>query len=69
MQNTQAMSNEEFVKELYLTYCKREADPGGLAGNVEQLNNGVARADLLYGLRTSEEAANVFVDLTSGLDH
>lgn len=69
LQNTQAMSNEEFVKELYLTYCKREADPGGLAGNVEQLNNGVARAELLYGLRTSEEAANVFVDLTAGLDH
>jgi hypothetical protein len=68
LQNTQTISNEEFVKELYLTYCKREADPGGLAGNVEQLNNGVARSDLLYGLRTSEEAANIFVDLTSGLD-
>jgi hypothetical protein len=69
LQNTQTMSNEEFVKELYLSYCKREADPGGLAGNVEQLNNGIARADLLYGLRTSEEAANVFVDLTAGLDN
>jgi hypothetical protein len=69
LQNTQTMSNEEFVKELYLTYCKREADPGGLAGNAEQLDNGVARADLLYGLRTSEEAANVFVDLTAGLDN
>jgi acylphosphatase len=69
LQNTQTMSNEEFVKELYLTYCKREADPGGLAGNVEQLSSGVARADLLSGLRTSEEAANVFVDLTVGLDN
>ena len=68
LQNTQNLSNEEFVKELYLTYCKREADPGGLEGNVNQLNSGVTRADLLYGLRTSEEAANVFVDLTAGLD-
>lgn len=68
LQNTQNLSNEEFVKELYLTYCKREADPGGLEGNVNQLNSGVARSDLLYGLRTSEEAANVFVDLTAGLD-
>ncbi len=69
LQNTQNHSNEEFVKELYLTYCKREADPGGLEGNVNQLNSGVARSDLLYGLRTSEEAANVFVDLTAGLDN
>ncbi|VEP18319.1 conserved hypothetical protein [Hyella patelloides LEGE 07179] len=69
LQNTQNFSNEEFVKELYLTYCKREADPGGLASNVEQLDNGVARSDLLFGLRTSEEAANVFVDLTAGLDN
>ena len=68
LQNTQNLSNEEFVKELYLTYCKREADPGGLEGNVNQLNGGVTRSDLLYGLRTSEEAANVFVDLTAGLD-
>ncbi len=66
--NTQVMSDEEFVKQLYLTYCKREADPGGLEGNVNQLKNGVTREDLLFGLRTSEEAANVFVDLTSGLD-
>ena len=69
LQNTLDLSNEDFVKELYLTYCKREADPGGLAGNVEQLENGVTRADLLFGLRTSEEAANVFVDLTAGLDN
>ena len=69
LQNTQNLSNEEFVKELYLTYCKREADPGGRTGNVNQLDSGVARSDLLYGLRTSEEAANVFVDLTAGLDN
>ena len=69
LQNTREMSNEDFVKELYLTYCKREADPGGLEGNVAQLNNGVTRSDLLYGLRTSEEAANVFVDQTAGLDN
>ena len=69
LQNTRDLSDEDFVGELYLTYCKREADPGGLAGNVEQLKNGVTRADLLFGLRTSEEAANVFVDLTAGLDN
>ena len=66
--NTQTMSDEEFVKQLYLTYCKREADPGGLEGNINQLKNGVTRKNLLFGLRTSEEAANVFVDLTAGLD-
>lgn len=66
--NTQEMSDEEYVKELYLTYCKREADPGGLEGNVNRLVAGDTRTELLYDLRTSEEAANVFVDLTAGLD-
>ena len=68
LNDTNALSDEEFVQQLYLTFLKREADPGGLAGNVEQLSNGVARQEILYALRTSGEAANVFVDMTSGVD-
>lgn len=68
LSKTSDLSDEEFVKQLYLTFLKREADPGGLAGNVEQLSNGVARQKILYALRTSGEAANVFVNLTSGVD-
>ena len=66
---TEHLDNSSFVEELYRTFLKREADPGGLASQVEQLEQGVSRREVLYALRTSEEAANVFVDLTSHLDN
>ncbi len=66
---TESLDNSNFVQELYRTFLKREADPGGLESQVTQLEQGVSRREVLYALRTSGEAANVFVNLTSNLDN
>ncbi|HHP7230446.1 MAG TPA: DUF4214 domain-containing protein [Xenococcaceae cyanobacterium] len=66
---TEHLDNSSFVQELYRTFLKREADPGGLESQVAQLEQGVSRREVLYALRTSAEAANVFVNLTAGLDN
>ncbi len=66
---TEHLDNSSFVQELYRTFLKREADPGGLESQEKQLEQGVSRREVLYALRTSGEAANVFVDLTSNLDN
>ena len=66
---TEHLDNSSFVQKLYRTFLKREADPGGLESQVTQLEKGVSRREVLYGLRTSGEAANVFVNLTSNLDN
>lgn len=68
IEQTNSLSEPEFVSKLYLVFLKREADPGGLEGKVEQLKNGVPRLEILTAVRTSEEAAAVFVNLTSGLE-
>ncbi len=69
IKKTEHLDNSHFVQELYRTFLKREADPGGLESQVAQLKQGVSRREVLYGLRTSGEAANVFVNLTSNLDN
>ncbi len=66
---TENLDDSNFVKILYQTFLKREADPGGLESQVTQLEQGVSRREILYALRTSGEAANVFVNLTSNLDN
>ena len=66
---TDSLDDSGFVQELYRTFLKREADPGGLKSQVTQLEQGVSRREILYALRTSGEAANVFVNLTSNLDN
>jgi hypothetical protein len=66
--NSREFSDTDFVKTLYLTFLKRDADEGGLAGKVSQLAEGVARQDILYAVRTSGEAAQIFVNLTAGLN-
>ncbi len=67
LSKTDSLNEEEFVAELYRTFLKREADPGGLKSHSEQLHNGIARSEILQAVRTSGEAAGVFVNLTSGL--
>jgi|GEM_PF-6204197 len=69
LENTQQLSDQEFIKKLYLTFFQREADAQGLESNIQQLNNQVSRWDILYLLRTSPEAAQVFLNLTSELDN
>jgi hypothetical protein len=67
--HTQSLDIEQFVEKLYRVFLKREADSGGLASHSEQLHNGIARQEILQALRTSAEAAGIFVNLTSGLDN
>jgi hypothetical protein len=68
LSKTSSLNSQRFVEELYRTFLKREADPGGLISHCEQLNNGIVRQEILQALRTSEEAAGVFVNLTANLD-
>ena len=69
MENTKQLSDQDFVKKLYRTFCHREADPQGLESHVKQLKNQISRWEVLYTLRTSSEAANVFLRLTAALDN
>ena len=70
LSKTQHLSDEDYVKTLYQTFLKRTADPGGLDSCIQKIIHGTSRQDVLYGLRTCEEAANVFVDqLTCSLDN
>jgi acylphosphatase len=67
--DSQELNDTDFVKTLYLTFLKREADEGGLAGKVKQLaDGGVSRQNILCAVRTSGEAAQIFVNLTKALD-
>jgi hypothetical protein len=68
IENHQHLDDEAFVEQLYRTFLKREADPGGKQSHVEQLQQGISRQEILFALRTSEEAAGVFVNLTADLD-
>ena len=69
LEHTKQLSDRDFVKKLYRTFFKREADPQGLESHVKQLKNQVSRWEVLYTLRTSQEAANVFLKLTAPLDN
>ena len=69
LENTKQLSDRDFVKKLYRTFFKREADPQGLESHVQQLKHQVSRWEILYTLRTSQEAANVFLNLTAQLDN
>ena len=65
----ESLSNEEFIQQIYQIFFRRDADPQGLASHTDQLRQGVSRWEILYDLRTSKEAANVFVDGTTELDN
>ncbi|ELS01500.1 hypothetical protein Xen7305DRAFT_00012040 [Xenococcus sp. PCC 7305] len=69
LDKTQQLSDQDFIKKLYRTFFKREADPQELKSQVQQLNNQVSRWDILYLLRTSQEAAQVFLTITSALNN
>ena len=69
LENTQHLSDQDFIKKLYRSFLKREADPQGLESRVQQFKHQVSRWEILYTLRTSQEAANVFLALTAQLDN
>ncbi|MBU1345374.1 MAG: DUF4214 domain-containing protein [Alphaproteobacteria bacterium] len=52
-----ALSNQEFVEQLYRFCLNREGDPAGIAGWTDFLNNGMTRADVLLRFSESPEHA------------
>lgn len=53
------LSDEEFVKMLYLTFMNREADEGGKNAWISQLNAGVEREKILEGFIMSAEFGDI----------
>lgn len=51
--------DREFVEYVYATFLRRQADPQGLAANVEALANGASRSRILEGILKSQEFAMV----------
>ena len=49
------LSNEEYVKTIYIGILNREADPVGLAEWVKVLENGGSRLDIFNGFADSPE--------------
>ena len=69
LKDSEQLTNEDFIRQLYLTYLKREADINGLQSQIAQLESGAERRQVLHNLRTSDEAVNTFVHLTSNLNN
>ena len=53
--NKKGISNEEFVKRLYLTFMDREGETDGFNYWVGQLNGGASRSSVVYGFTRSAE--------------
>ena len=53
--NKKGISNEEFVKRLYLTFMDREGETDGVNYWVGQLNGGASRSSVVYGFTRSAE--------------
>ena len=53
------LSNEEYVRRIYLTCMNREPDEEGLKFWVSRLNNGVLRVEVLAGFVRSEEFTEI----------
>src|SRR5947207_7164298 len=49
--------NSAFVKQQYLDFLDRQPDQAGLNGWVNQLNNGLSRAQLIVDFMSSQEFA------------
>lgn len=53
--NNKRLSNDAFVRKLYLLYLDREAEPAGLQFWVNELNNGMTRKEANKGFAASME--------------
>jgi hypothetical protein len=63
-----ALSNSQFVTQLYYNVLDRAPDSSGLNYHVARLNSGVARADVLVGFSESpENKANVIGQIDDGM--
>ncbi len=54
----QNISNEEFVKRLYITFMGREGEPDGMNYWIDLLNGGTSRRTVVLGFTRSEEYLN-----------
>ena len=66
--NGRAETDEQFLQRVYRTLLDRDVDPAGLATYREELAHGLARADLVLRLATSEEHRNRIVSAAVGLE-
>ena len=57
-----ALSNSDFIKEMYRFSLNREADAGGLAHWLNNMSNGMSRAEVLYHFSESQEHKTVMAD-------
>ncbi|MCR5617132.1 MAG: DUF4214 domain-containing protein, partial [Clostridiales bacterium] len=57
----QNISNEEFVKRLYLTFMGREGESSGMGYWVGLLDNGTSRESVVLGFTRSEEYLNLCI--------
>lgn len=61
-----ALSNQEFVEQLYRFCLDREGDPAGIADQVNALNGGASRAQLLLNFSESPEHIELTAPSWSG---
>jgi serralysin len=60
-----ALNNTQFVTQLYANVLHRAPDAGGLAFHVNNLNGGMARADVLVGFSESPENQAALIGVIS----
>ncbi|MBU1346183.1 MAG: DUF4214 domain-containing protein [Alphaproteobacteria bacterium] len=61
-----ALSNQQFVEQLYRFCLNREGDPAGISGWVTVIDNGMSRAEVLLGFSESPEHVALTAPLWSG---
>lgn len=54
-QSSRTLPDSDYVKLLYMTLLKREADDGGMKTWMDRLGSGVKRSDIIKGITTSKE--------------
>lgn len=65
-----ALNNTAFVQLMYNNVLHRNGEAAGVAGWVNGLNNGLTRADVLFGFSESaENTANVAPAITNGIKY
>ncbi len=61
-----ALTNQQFVEQLYRFCLDREGDPAGIAAQVNALNSGLSRAQLLLNFSESAEHVGLTAPFWSG---
>jgi hypothetical protein len=65
-----ALDDRNFVNQLYLNVLDRNGEATGITGRVDDLANGLKRADVLKGFSESaENQANVIGQIKNGIPY